>query len=52
MAARARVSLLFLMSLVTHMSNTAESSITPAEFIKSSCRATQYPILCVRCLMG
>ncbi|XP_045815709.1 21 kDa protein-like [Trifolium pratense] len=52
MAARVRVSLLVLMSLVTYMSNTAESSITPAEFIKSSCRATRYPILCVRCLMG
>ncbi|WJX60422.1 hypothetical protein P8452_45631 [Trifolium repens] len=51
MAARVRVSLLVLMSLVTYMSSTAESSITPAEFIKSSCRATRYPNLCVRCLM-
>ncbi|WJX55000.1 hypothetical protein P8452_40822 [Trifolium repens] len=51
MAARVRVSLLVLMSLVTYMFSTAESSITPAEFIKSSCRATRYPILCVRCLM-
>ncbi|GAU20724.1 hypothetical protein TSUD_231380 [Trifolium subterraneum] len=51
MAARVRVSLLVLMSLVTYMSSTAESSVTPAEFIKSSCRATRYPILCVQCLM-
>ncbi|KAK2426085.1 21 kDa protein [Trifolium repens] len=51
MTARVRVSLLVLMSLVTYMFSTAESSITPAEFIKSSCRATRYPILCVRCLM-
>lgn len=47
MAARAGVYLLVFMSLVT-----AESSITPSEFIKSSCRATRYPVLCVQCLMG
>ncbi|KAJ1416034.1 Pectinesterase inhibitor domain [Sesbania bispinosa] len=37
------------------MAGTAESAVTnrnPADFIKSSCRATRYPVLCVQCLLG
>lgn len=53
MAATWRVSLLVLMSIIiTYMFGAAESSITSAEFIKSSCRSTRYPALCVQCLMG
>ncbi|CAL5187612.1 unnamed protein product [Lathyrus oleraceus] len=52
MAATWRFFLLVLMNLVTYMSGSAESSITSAEFIKSSCRSTRYPALCVQCLMG
>ncbi|XP_004511656.1 21 kDa protein [Cicer arietinum] len=53
MAARAKVSLLVLiMSLVSYMVGTTESSITPTEFIRSSCEATSYPALCVQCLTG
>ena len=39
--------LLLLTDLVTYTAGT-----TPADFIKSSCRATHYPALCVQCLMG
>lgn len=58
MAARVGLSLLVLMYLVIYMSGTAESAIArpsnpnPAEFIKFSCRATRYPVLCVQSLVG
>ncbi|CAL0331692.1 unnamed protein product [Lupinus luteus] len=56
MEARVGFSLLVLMNLVVYMSSTAESAIprkstpNPANFIKSSCRATCYSTLCVQSL--
>lgn len=59
MAVKVGFSFLVLMNLVTYMAGTAESGIitqsnnlNPADFIKSSCRATRYPVLCVQCLLG
>ncbi|KAK7252663.1 hypothetical protein RIF29_36774 [Crotalaria pallida] len=58
MAARVGFSLLVLMNLLIYISSTAESAIprrsttNPADFIKSSCRATRYPALCVQSLLG
>ncbi|XP_027360373.1 21 kDa protein-like [Abrus precatorius] len=58
MAGKVGFSLLLLMNLVIHMATTAQSSITrhpdpnPSNFIKSSCRSTRYPVLCVQSLLG
>lgn len=58
MAARLGLSLLLLTNIVIYMAGTAESAITrrantnPVEFIKSSCRTTRYPVLCVQSLIG
>ncbi|XP_028804391.1 pectinesterase inhibitor 9-like [Neltuma alba] len=50
--ARLGISLLLLNLLIY----TSESAIArppnPTDFIKSSCRATRYPVLCVQCLSG
>ncbi|XP_014493182.1 pectinesterase inhibitor 9-like [Vigna radiata var. radiata] len=58
MATTVRLVSLLLMNLVIYMSSTAQCSITkhadpnPAEFVKSSCRATRYPVLCVHSLLA
>ncbi|CAJ1928330.1 unnamed protein product [Sphenostylis stenocarpa] len=58
MATTMRFVSLLLMNLVIYMSGTAQCSITkhsdpnPAEFVKSSCRTTRYPVLCVQSLLA
>ncbi|OIV94607.1 hypothetical protein TanjilG_25831 [Lupinus angustifolius] len=58
MEASVGFSLLVLMNLVVYMASTAESAIprkstpNPANFIKSSCRATCYSTLCVQSLLA
>lgn len=44
------VSFLTLLTFALFMAGTAASS--PTDFIKSSCKATRYPELCVGCLSG
>lgn len=51
MATRVRFSLLILMNLFTYIASTAESNPSSEAFIKSSCQATRYPILCVQSLL-
>lgn len=53
----ARLGLSFLLlNLLIYTAGTAESAIArrsnPTDFIKSSCRATRYPALCVQSLLG
>ena len=47
---------LVILNLAVYMAGTAESTVArhsnPTDFIKSSCRATRYPALCVHCLLG
>lgn len=47
---------LLVLNLAISMADTAESAVArrsnPADFIKSSCRTTQYPVLCVQSLLG
>lgn len=54
--ARLGLSLLLLLNLVLHMSGWADSATVrhsnPTDFIKSVCRATRYPALCVQSLSG
>ncbi|TKY70856.1 21 kDa protein [Spatholobus suberectus] len=58
MTATLRFAFLVLMTLVLCMADTAQSAITrhsdpnPAEFVKSSCRATRYPVLCAQSLLA
>lgn len=46
------VSFLTLLSFALYMVGTAGSASSPTDFIKSSCKATRYPELCVGCLSG
>ncbi|KAK8471895.1 hypothetical protein PHAVU_002G060750 [Phaseolus vulgaris] len=58
MVTTVRLVSLLLVSLVIYISGTAQCSVTkhsdpnPAEFVKSSCRATRYPVLCVHSLLA
>ncbi|BAT75883.1 hypothetical protein LR48_Vigan01g217100 [Vigna angularis] len=43
---------LLILNLLLHMSTTAESAAATTDFIKSSCKATRYPVACVESLSG
>ncbi|MED6167641.1 hypothetical protein PIB30_004865 [Stylosanthes scabra] len=51
MAARHEIIFVLPLLLVSFVSHTGGTT-TPQDFIKSSCRATRYPALCVECLIG
>lgn len=47
---------LLVLNLVLYMASIAESNVVkrsnPTDFIKSSCKSTRYPVVCVQCLIG
>ncbi|KDP25616.1 hypothetical protein JCGZ_20772 [Jatropha curcas] len=43
---------LILLSFALYMAGMIVSGSSPTDFIKSSCKATRYPDLCVECLSG